>query len=124
MKLPPCDLCGKPVTLGHGCLWISEAAAVEKQQALQSNIQEHTEKDEAGFGWVSAAGFTNAPDPEPWRWTHVNCGPQNVYWIAAPRINTVAKALEWTFHLADKAWFEIGPWEDAIRRLHNVPENS
>jgi hypothetical protein len=63
----------------------------------------------------------NPPDKFLFMLNHESCHPSeseiNPYYIDLPRIDTPKKALEWTFHLNEKNWFNPKGWIKTLESL-------
>jgi hypothetical protein len=64
----------------------------------------------------------NPPNKFLFLLTHDQCHPSESeitpYYIDLPRIDTPRKALEWTFHLNEKNWFNPKGWIKTLENLY------
>ncbi len=117
---PPCEACGEAVTTEGGFLVIRKEEMDKYEADLAHWEQEHP-KDPDGSRLLSSSDLLDHPSHVHWHWGHVGCMPEGMYGIEAVSIDSVAKALDWTLHLMQKAWFPYTDWRDSVRRLHVVP---
>ena len=121
---PPCEVCRKTVTTDDAELVITEheldryAEEKARWKKEHSIIQQVPES-----GLLESLGFvdpSDLPKRAHWRWGHITCLPDGHYIITTDRFDTLGKALDWTLHMMEKAWFPSTDWVETVRRLHDV----
>lgn len=64
--------------------------------------------------------------PVAWQIGHADCFDDEIpwYWIPGDRINTLAKAMNWTDHLSHKTWFAqtSASWHQIIGSVFRIPD--
>ena len=112
---PPCDICSEPVTTAEGAIWTNGTLAGQVARKTLEMEREHEGKP------VLLSEIGDFPERVPWVWGHKNCEDTYDYWVGAERFATVGLAMDWTFHLMEKVWFQGTDWEAVVRRLHDIP---
>ena len=109
MNTPACDACGGVTSVETACVALREDGPVEP--ADLPYIQ-------------SVKEFLSTPLSESCFWGHVECVPStHSYVIAAQRLDSHGKILDWTLHLVEKSWLDAGSWGEIVRRLHpDIPD--
>lgn len=124
MKLPNCDVCGKPVDLERGALAVADHEASTRVRVIAASRQEYIyfpPGDSKGLNVITPEMMRQVPSPLAWTWGHVQCVQDRGYCIAASRLDSAEKALWWTRHLSSRGWFEGTDWWPALERLHDFP---
>lgn len=118
-----CDKCGASIpAIRDGVAYIDTVeAGRRKESATNFDKMLMANANEAGYlPWRTIAEIRRCTDSEPWRWVCRRCylDSSKHYWVDGDRIDTHGKALDWTFHVCGKSWFDHVDWEDLVRRLH------
>jgi hypothetical protein len=114
MKLPPCDICHKAVTIDTAGAWVNYGDISRREAAVEQWDRAHPE--------LSTEFPDGYPDALPWVWGHLSCGERdaNDYWFEAAEMETPTDALSQTLHMIEKNWIEQTDWGTLVRRLHDV----
>lgn len=109
-----CDRCGEQIwRWSQLAVWVDVGEAWRVHRALRM------ERTLVSTG----SDLSRLPSAAHWHITHWRCARRSgdIYYIEGTRIDTVAKALAWTLHLAEKRWYLSTDWDVVVRRLHDVP---
>jgi hypothetical protein len=96
-----CELCGRPVDDGQGCLYVPFA-----------EIRRHHEEQQNWWERQGDTWYRVVPAYALWRVTHTACRSvhADIFEIAVEQVRTWRDLAQWTSHLLAKEWLVATDW--------------